>query len=213
MAIQVNCRPLGDRSDRWAYAAVAMARAPENLRGDSTFHRVESLYKSMSPDDFDRFVAQNASGLVRTAYLMVGDLHEAEDLVQETLFKVASRWPRVSQMHSPVAYARRVLVNLALHGGPKRSRNRAELNATPPAESAAPAAQLDIRDELYDALAALPPRQRAALVLRYFLDLPEAEVAAALRCSLGTVKSSTSRGLKRLEQTLRPSDLYRSIAS
>jgi RNA polymerase sigma-70 factor (sigma-E family) len=167
----------------------------------------------MTPDNFDRFVADNANGLVRTAYLMVGDLHEAEDLVQETLFKVASKWPRVSSMENPVAYTRRILVNLALHGSSKRSRNRAELKATPPAETASNTAHLDIDDELFDALAALPPRQRAALVLRYFLDLPEAEVAAAMRCSLGTVKSSTSRGLKRLEETLRPTNHYRSIAS
>jgi len=73
-------------------------------------------------------------------------------------------------------------------------------------------AHLDIHDELFDALAAIPPRQRAALVLRYFLDLPEAEVAAVLGCSLGTVKSSTSRGLKRLEETLRPKNQHRSIA-
>jgi RNA polymerase sigma-70 factor (sigma-E family) len=158
----------------------------------------------MSPDDFDRFVAENGNGLVRTAYLMTGDLHEAEDLVQETLFKVAARWPRVSRMGNPTAYTRRVLVNLVLHGSSKRSRNRAELKASPPAEMAANAAVLDINDELFDALAALPPRQRAALVLRYFLDLPEVEVAAAMRCSLGTVKSSTSRGLRRLEQSLRP---------
>ena len=167
----------------------------------------------MGPNDFDRFVGDNSDGLLRTAYLMVGDLHEAEDLVQETLFKVASRWPRVSRMDNPVAYARRILVNLALHGSSKRSRHRAELKATPPAETAAQAAHLDIDDRLFDALAALPPRQRAALVLRYFLDLSEAEVAAALSCSLGTVKSSTSRGLKRLEETLRPTDHYRSIAS
>jgi RNA polymerase sigma-70 factor (sigma-E family) len=167
----------------------------------------------MSPNDFDRFVGDNSDGLLRTVYLMVGDLHEAEDLVQETLFKVASRWSRVSRMDNPVAYARRILVNLALRGGSRRSRNRAELKATPPAETAAQAARLDIDDKLFDALAALPPRQRAALVLRYFLDLSEAEVAVALRCSLGTVKSSTSRGLTRLEETLRRTDHYRSIAS
>jgi RNA polymerase sigma-70 factor (sigma-E family) len=167
----------------------------------------------MRPNDFDRFVADNGDGLLRTAYLMVGDLHQAEDLVQETLFKVASRWPRVSRMENSVGYTRRILVNLALHGSSKRSRNRAELKATPRAETAANAAYLDIHDELFDALVALPPRQRAALVLRYFLDLPEAEVAAVLRCSLGTVKSSTSRGLKRLEETLRPKNHYRSIAS
>ena len=58
----------------------------------------------MSPNDFDRFVAANGNALLRTAYLMVGDLHESEDIVQETLFKVASRWPRVSRMDNPAAY-------------------------------------------------------------------------------------------------------------
>lgn len=167
----------------------------------------------MSPNEFDRFVAGNADSLLRTAYLMAGDLHDAEDLVQETLFKVASKWQRVRRMENPVAYARRILVNQALHASSKRSRNRAELNAAPPAEVASHAAHLELHDDLFDALAELPPRQRAALVLRYFLDLPEAEVAAALGCSLGTVKSSTSRGLQRLEQRLRPTNHYRSIAS
>jgi RNA polymerase sigma-70 factor (sigma-E family) len=167
----------------------------------------------MNGHGFDRFVADSTNGLLRTAYLIVGDLHEAEDLVQETLFKVARRWPKVSRMDHPAAYARRILVNLALRGSPKRSRRRTELSEVRPSDPAAPAAPLDTHDELYAALAALPPRQRAVLVLRYFLDLPEAEVAAALRCSLGTVKSTASRGLARLEQTLRPINDTRSIAS
>jgi RNA polymerase sigma-70 factor (sigma-E family) len=158
----------------------------------------------MKRRDFDRFVADNTNGLLRTAYLIVGDLHEAEDLVQETLFKVARRWPKVSRMDHPVAYARRILVNLALRGSPKRSRRRTELSEMRPGDAAAPATPLDRHDELHAALLALPPRQRAVLVLRYFLDLPEAEVASALECSLGTVKSTASRGLARLEQTLRP---------
>jgi RNA polymerase sigma factor (sigma-70 family) len=70
---------------------------------------------------------------------------------------------------------------------------------------------LDTHDQLLRALAALPPRQRSVLVLRYFLDLPEAEVAAALKCSLGTVKSSAARGLARLEQTLGTTTETRSI--
>jgi RNA polymerase sigma-70 factor (sigma-E family) len=167
----------------------------------------------MNGHDFDRFVSEGTDGLVRTAYLIVGDLHEAEDLVQETLFKVARRWPRVSRMDYPGAYARRILVNLALRGSPKRSRRRAELSETQPGNPAAPATPLDGDDELHAALATLPSRQRAVLVLRYFLDLPEAEVAAALQCSLGTVKSTASRGLARLEQTLRPTNDKRSIAS
>jgi RNA polymerase sigma-70 factor (sigma-E family) len=167
----------------------------------------------VSDHDFDRFVADSANGLLRTAYLIVSDLHDAEDIVQETLLRVARRWHRVRRMQHPAAYARQILVNLALHGGPTRSRRRSELGATLPGEPAAPASPLDAHDELYAALAALPPRQRAVLVLRYFLDLPEAEVAAALQCSLGTVKSTASRGLARLEQTLRPINDSRSVAS
>ena len=166
----------------------------------------------MARPEFDRFVTESSTGLLRTAYLIVGDLHQAEDLVQETLFKVARRWPKVSRMDHPIAYARRILVNLALQGRPKWSRRRAELNETPPGDAPSPAAPLDTHDELHDALLALPPRQRAVLVLRYFLDLPEAEVASVLECSLGTVKSTASRGLARLEQTLRPTNDTRSIA-
>ena len=134
----------------------------------------------MNRHDFDRFVVDSTDGLLRTAYLIVWDLPEAEDLVQETLFKVARRWPKVSRMEHPAAYARRILVNLALDGSLKRSRRRAELNAARPGHPAVPAATLDTHDELHAALVALPPRQRAVLVLRYFLDLPEAEVAVAL---------------------------------
>lgn len=167
----------------------------------------------MNRHDFDRFVGESTEGLLRTAYLIVWDLHEAEDLVQETLFRVAKRWPRVSRMDQPTAYARRVVVNLALDGSSKRSRRRAELTETSTADPIAPARSPDIDDELHVALMALPPRQRAVLVLRYFLDLPEAEVATALRCSLGTVKSTASRGLSRLEQTLRPTHDTRRLAS
>jgi RNA polymerase sigma-70 factor (sigma-E family) len=176
------------------------------------FALLRRLTKQMSHHDFDRFVAGATDGLLRTAYLIVWDLPEAEDLVQETLIKVAKRWPKVRRMDHPVAYARRVLVNLALDGGTKRARRRDELSARAPEEAATPA-PIDTQDELHAALAALPPRQRAVLVLRYFLDLPEAEVAAALQCSLGTVKSTASRGLARLERTMRPTTEPRSIAS
>jgi DNA-directed RNA polymerase specialized sigma24 family protein len=72
--------------------------------------------------DFDRFVADNSDQLIQTAYLIVRDRREAEDLLQETLFKVAKRWPKVSRIDHPVAYARKILVNLALDEAPKRSR-------------------------------------------------------------------------------------------
>ncbi|MGN6868854.1 MAG: SigE family RNA polymerase sigma factor [Solirubrobacteraceae bacterium] len=164
--------------------------------------------------DFDRFVADSSDTLLRTAYLIVWDLGEAEDLVQETLFEVARRWPRIRRMEHPIAYARRILVNRALSGSARRTRRRHELIAPMPQDRAAESAAMgdvDGQDELMSALAALPPRQRAVLVLRYFLDLPEAEVAAALKCSLGTVKSTASRGLARLEHAMRGANDPRSI--
>ena len=164
--------------------------------------------------DFENFVAHNTDALIRTAYLIVWDLPEAEDLVQETLLKVAGRWHRVRRMERPVAYARRILVNLALSGADRRGRRRQELTGEAPSErgyDSGESGAIDTQDELMRALAALPPRQRTVLVLRYFLDLPEAEVAAAMKCSLGTVKSTASRGLARLEQTLRTTNDTRSI--
>ncbi|MBV8999935.1 MAG: hypothetical protein JO304_12795, partial [Solirubrobacterales bacterium] len=105
--------------------------------------------------DFDRFVAGSSDALLRTAYLIVWDLGEAEDLVQETLFEVARRWPRVHGMEHPVAYARRVLVNRALNGADRRARRRRELSTAAP-EQVAPAdeaAVVDGQDELMAALA------------------------------------------------------------
>jgi RNA polymerase sigma-70 factor (sigma-E family) len=164
--------------------------------------------------DFDQFVTTNTDGLLRTAYLITWDLHTAEDLVQETLIKVAKRWPKVKRMDHPVAYARRILVNETLDGRTRRARRRSELSTPQPDQNGHPddpSALIDTHDELIAALATLPPRQRAVLVLRYFLDLPEAEVAAALQCSLGTVKSTASRALARLEQTMRPANDTRRI--
>jgi RNA polymerase sigma-70 factor (sigma-E family) len=157
--------------------------------------------------EFDAFVSAHTEQLLRTAYLVVWDLAEAEDLVQDTLLRIAKRWPRVRAMEHPTAYARKVLVNLALDGSKRRARRERELDGSPPADRLDRASsralwQVDARSELIEALGALPPRQRAVLVMRYFLDLPEAEVAAALGCSLGTVKSTASRGLARLEQNL-----------
>jgi RNA polymerase sigma-70 factor (sigma-E family) len=156
--------------------------------------------------EFDRFVARAADGLLRAASLITWDVAEAEDLVQECLLRVARRWPRVRKMKYPAAYARTVLVHLALDEGKRRTRRRSELQQ-------AAAGRLDEHEDdaadrvlgrveagadLLRALGELPPRQRVALVLRYFEDLSEAETAAAMGCSVGTVKSTTSRALERL---------------
>jgi RNA polymerase sigma-70 factor (sigma-E family) len=156
---------------------------------------------------FDAFAADAADTLFRAGCLMTGDASEAEDLVQETFIRLARRWHRVAAMDHPVAYARRILINLALDGAQRRSRQQAELE--PPGgpeladESAARALhEIDDLAEFQWALAGLAPRERAVLMLRYWADLPVAEVAGILGCSAGTVKSTASRGAARLAQIL-----------
>jgi RNA polymerase sigma-70 factor (sigma-E family) len=158
--------------------------------------------------EFEQFVMDRTDQLLRTAYLLAGDLAEAEDLVQETLLRVARRWHKVGAMDHPAAYARRILVNLAIDGAEQRARRAGELAV---AATCGVGDQADGRAErdlqavdthaaLLGALASLPARQRAVIVLRYWEDLPEADVAAILGCSAGTVKSTASRGLARLRK-------------
>jgi RNA polymerase sigma-70 factor (sigma-E family) len=166
-------------------------------------------------EEFGKFVADSADELLRTGFLVVWDLTEAEDLVQECLFKVARRWPRVRSMEYPKAYARQILVNLALDGAKRRHRHRSELDLGNHLvmedlhdEAAARAlGMVETTSELVDAVGALAPRQRAALVLRYFEDLSEAQVAEIIGCSVGTVKSTTSRALEQLRKTLLPAQV------
>jgi RNA polymerase sigma-70 factor (sigma-E family) len=169
---------------------------------------------------FEAFVADVGDGLVRTAYLMTGDLSEAEDLAQETLLRCARNWKRVRSMEYPAAYGRRILVHLVIDGGGRRRRRNDELEtgATDLDRYADDSAARVLRgiDALADfrlALAALPQRQRAVIVLRYWEDLSEAAVAELLHCSLGTVKSTASRGIARLRATLTDNDLFAAEAT
>ena len=159
--------------------------------------------------EFEGFVASHGERLLRTAYLVTWDLAEAEDLVQECLLRLARRWPKARRMAHPDAYARRILVNLAFDGARGRGQRRAELKAAdgiplecPDSRSLQPIAAFEDRVELLAALGALPQRQRLILVLRYFADLSEEQTARALGCSLGTVKSTTSRTLARLRKAM-----------
>ena len=172
---------------------------------------------------FEHFVVESTASLLRTAYLVTGDAGHAEDLVQETLLKVARRWSRVAPMESPLAYARRILVNLALDDSQRRSRHRDEL-AAPRRSPDGPlpwdseiswgeAAAADDRLELIRAVSELPPRQRAVLVLRYFDDLSESEVASTLDCSIGTVKSTSSRALEKMRGLVPNQDATASTGS
>jgi RNA polymerase sigma-70 factor (sigma-E family) len=151
--------------------------------------------------DFESFAAARWGRLVRTAYLLTGDHHEAEDLVQATLAKLYPVWSRVRRLDSPDAYVHRSLVNNNL-GRYRRRRVRQLLTPMLPdkAEHRSDLVQVEERSTLLQALATLPPRQRAAVVLRYWEDLSEQQVAEALGCSPGNVKSQASRGIRKLRE-------------
>lgn len=160
----------------------------------------------MSPQDeaaFREFVAAARPRLVRTAYLLCGDPHEAHDLVQVTLMRVHRRWRSIERTDLPQAYARQVLVNLAASFWRRRLRAPlVALTALGDRGLPDPTVAFADRAELWEAVMALPPRTRAVLVLRYFEDLSEADTAAALQCSVGSVKSQASRGIARLRAVL-----------
>ena len=154
-------------------------------------------------DEFREYVLARRAGLVRTATLLTaGDAHLAEDLVQATLSRLYVAWPRFRQMRNPEGYVRRALVN-ALVDESRRPWRRERSHAELPEPAADHEAVSPGRVEaLNEALAALPTRMRAALVLRYFHDLSVEDTADALGCSQGTVKSQTARGIDRLRVVL-----------
>lgn len=152
-------------------------------------------------EDFNGFVRSRSAGLLRAAFAMTGDRQEAEDLVQDVLARVYLRWATIRT--SPDAYARKVLVH-AVTDRWRIRRRRSETPLRPVHDRPTPDSSESqaLRDELVTALRALPPRQRAVVALRYLEDLGEADIAAAVGCSVGTVKSQLSRGLVRLRQAL-----------
>ena len=149
---------------------------------------------------FEDFVRGRAGALLRTAYLLTGDRHTAEDLLQEVLERMYLRWPRIDE---PEAYARRALLNRATNRWRlRRRRPEAPMPAgtDPPAPDHADG--VAVQTTVVAALRTLPPRQRAVVVLRYLDDLSESDVAHLLGCSVGTVKSHGARGLARLRTAL-----------
>ena len=155
-------------------------------------------------EDFTAWVLARQNGLVRTAYLLCGDFGRAEDLVQTVLAKAYLSWDRVSQASSPDAYVRRMLVNENTSWWRRtwRSREVSVAEVRDWSEDSLADSVAD-REFVVAALRALPERQRAAVVLRYYEDLAEAEVAEILGCSIGTVKSQCSRGLASVRASLR----------
>ncbi|MFG3118206.1 SigE family RNA polymerase sigma factor [Streptomyces sp. NPDC048197] len=157
----------------------------------------------MRADAFDRFVAARWPALLHLAHLLTGgDRHRAEDLLQEALVKLWFAWPRVAEQ-APEAYVRRVLARAAARSARRRWWGERPVERLPELpETGDVAAAVEERTRLEAALALLPVRQRAAVVLRYYQDLSEGQVAEALGCPVGTARSLTSRGVARLRQVL-----------
>jgi RNA polymerase sigma-70 factor (sigma-E family) len=149
--------------------------------------------------EFREFVRNRGTPLHQSAYLLCGDWHLADDVVQDTLIKAFEHWKRVRAADNPEAYVRRILINEVR--GRWRRRERSVPVAKFVDEPSVSDAVDDIvrRDGLRKALLALPLRQRATVVLRYLEGLSERETAAALGCSVGTVKSQSSRALANLK--------------
>ncbi|GLW72174.1 RNA polymerase sigma24 factor [Kitasatospora phosalacinea] len=153
--------------------------------------------------EFEQFAHERGAALFRTALLLCGDWHLAEDLTQTALARIYASWHRVAQAESPAAYARTVLVRCYLsHRRLRRSTELPVLDGLP--EQAAPDHDPALRVALLAALAELPPKDRAVLVLRYWEDRSVDETAAELQLSPGTVRVRSLRALTRLRRQLAP---------
>src|SRR5688500_20234483 len=157
--------------------------------------------RSADETAFAEFVQGRWAALYRTAYLLTGNRHDAEDLLQTALANTYVGWRRIRDRGATEAYVRRALVNAASRGWRKRGRTVLTDEVPDPGHDGGLTGLAD-KAALWRAVSDLPPRMRATLVLRYYEDLSEAETAAALDCSVGSVKSQTPPALKRLRAAL-----------
>lgn len=164
---------------------------------------------------FEEYAAASWPTLYRSAFLLAGNHADAEDLAQQTLIKAHGAWGRVSASDSMNAYVRRILTNTFLSSKRPKGRRLELLTDEPPewgraagatADRAGVPGASDERMALWPHVRRLPPQQRAVIVLRYFEELSESEIAETLGCSRGNVKSTAHRALKSLRATLEASD-------
>ena len=153
---------------------------------------------SVDVSAFSEFVAARSAALFRTAYLILGDHQLAQDLVQEALVKTYVAWPRIREPHKAEAYTRRTIVTTAISWRRRRSFHERPTDTLPESHEPDQVDVLAAHDAMWSQLGTLPPRMRAAIVLRYYEDLSEARTAELMGCSVGTVKSQVSTGLARL---------------
>ncbi|MGY1715797.1 MULTISPECIES: SigE family RNA polymerase sigma factor [Geodermatophilus] len=149
---------------------------------------------------FESFVSREQAGLLRLAVLLAGDRGHAEDLVQTALLRTYRHWDRVAGRGDPTAYVRRAVVTAHTSWRRRLSTGEQVVESVP--DRAGPADERDGDEELRAALRTLPPRMRAAVVLRYYADLSEQQAAQAMGCSASAVNTQTTRGLARLRALL-----------
>lgn len=150
--------------------------------------------------EFAEFASAASPRLRRMAFLLCGNWHTAEDLTQTALIKVYASWPRIRRREAAYGYATRTLVNTYL--ADRRLRRSGEILTGQLPERPVGGPPPETRILVLDALATLPPRSRATVILRYWADLNVDQAAAVLGCSPGTVKSTTARALARLKEVL-----------
>jgi RNA polymerase sigma-70 factor (sigma-E family) len=155
-----------------------------------------------APSGFDDFATSSLTALLRFGYQLTGDRSAAEDLVQSALLKTWQAWNRIERTDDPATYTRRVMVNMQLTWWRRRGRKEHRTAEPPETQVAFGDDQIADRELIAAALGVLTPRQRAVIVLRYLQDMSEADTAAVMNCSPGTVKSQTSKALARLRQVL-----------
>jgi RNA polymerase sigma-70 factor (sigma-E family) len=156
-------------------------------------------------DSFDDFVVNRGPALMRFAYLLTGDRHRAEDLVQEVLARVHQRWNRIDRTENAEFYVRTALVRQNISWWRRRASRSEQPVAEVPDVAATDSGEHTIaaRDEMWALLATLPRKQRAVLVLRFYEDLPDNQIAALLGCSAVSVRVQASRALARLRTTFK----------
>jgi RNA polymerase sigma-70 factor (sigma-E family) len=156
-------------------------------------------------DDFVEFVSGTWARFYRIAYLLAAeDRAAAEDLLQTAMEKTYARWPKVRRMEHPEAYVRRIMVNALISRWRRPGRDRESLHSTVPEPAFPPTGDTGVVDHalVWPLVCALPDRQRAVVVLRYYEDLTAVETADVLGCSVGTVKSQAHDALRALRRGL-----------